>query len=89
MKTNYIAFHINRATEPKFDDLKIHRNGYRVGSIKYLGVYIDQNLSFEQHIIALSKRVRKFIFLMKTLRSAATMEIRKLVHPSLCKALLQ
>lgn len=108
VKTNYIPFHINRATEPKFEYIKIHRNGClallasptstysctchcinKVDSIKYLGVCIDQNLSFEQHIIMLSKRVRKFIFLMKTLRPAAKIEIRKLVYVSLCQSLLQ
>lgn len=61
----------------------------RADNIKYLGIVVDQNLSFKNHITILSKKVRKQIYLMKILRSVANFDVRKLVYKSLCQSLLQ
>lgn len=36
-----------------------------VNSIRYLGVTIDSDLSFKKHILDLSSRVRKLMFIFK------------------------
>lgn len=104
-KTNFLAFHITRATEPELSHLTIrnpshaHRRGpmsepssctiSRMHTTKYLGIILDENLSFEEHIKTLSKRVRKQIYVMKILRPVASLEVRRLVYTSLCQSLLQ
>lgn len=104
-KTNFVAFHINRATFPnQLNHIKIHSTNCtnfnqtiscpccainRVDNVKYLGVVIDQNLNFKKHVSTLSKKVRKLIYLMKLLRRATNLETRHLVFISLCQSLLQ
>lgn len=60
----------------------------RTDNIKYLGIVIDKRLTYENHISALSKRIRKSIFIMKTLRHCACKDTLILVYRSLCQSLL-
>jgi hypothetical protein len=60
----------------------------RVGSVKYLGVMLDENLNFKKHIAVTSKRVRKFIYTMKLLRNCADRKLLKLIYVSLCQSIL-
>lgn len=57
-------------------------------SVKYLGVIIDRNLSFKEHIEQLSKRVRKLIFVFKNLRHVADRKVIRTVYLSLCQSLI-
>lgn len=50
--------------------------------IEYLGKVIDDRLGFQNHIDALTTRVRKLIFIFKTLRLLAGPEILKSVYMS-------
>lgn len=61
----------------------------KVTNIKYLGVELDEKLTFEAHIASLSKKVRKQIYLMKSLRPIANIAVKKLVYTALCQSLLQ
>lgn len=104
-KTNFIMFHITRASAPMSQLIKIHCSDCpalltpsvscncstinRIGTTKYLGIIIDENLSFKQQISALSKKTRKYIYLMKLLRGSAPPDICKKVYISLCQGLLQ
>lgn len=56
--------------------------------IKYLGVTIDHNLNFYEHIKALTKKVRKLSFVFKQLRHVADSNVMKMVYVSLCQSLL-
>lgn len=80
-KTNYICFGIYDNSQPDYDlKLKIHECSNsdsrdcncpiidKVRSVKYLGVVLDQRLSWYPHIEHLLGRIRKFNWIFKTLR---------------------
>ncbi|KAJ8737040.1 hypothetical protein PYW07_000311 [Mythimna separata] len=60
----------------------------RCKTIKYLGVILDNGLSFAAHIETLTKRVRKLIFVVKTLRNVAEPQIMRCTYFALCQSLL-
>lgn len=104
-KTKYIAFRKTVATNIPTRILKIHNcwrssslnnntsctcNAIdKVEEIKYLGVIIDQHLSFKSHTTELVKRVRKQIYIMKMIRDCASLEIKRTVYIALCQSLIQ
>lgn len=57
--------------------------------LKYLGVFVDNTLSFRQHIDSLVTRVRKLMFVFKQLRSIADTKLVKQVYFALCQSILQ
>uniref|UniRef100_A0A2H1WZJ2 SFRICE_040385 n=1 Tax=Spodoptera frugiperda TaxID=7108 RepID=A0A2H1WZJ2_SPOFR len=80
-KTNYICFSISNRTQPIEElDLKVHICGNlssmscdcpcieKVAQTKYLGVVLDQALSWYPHIEQTSGRIRKLSWVFKTLR---------------------
>lgn len=56
--------------------------------IKYLGILIDNRLTFQPHIELLTARIRKLIFIFKNLRHVANPKIIKIVYFALCQSLL-
>jgi hypothetical protein len=58
-------------------------------NIKYLGVTLDESLSFKPHIINLTHRVRKLIYVFKKLRTIAEPKLIKLVYLALCQSIVQ
>lgn len=101
MKTMFTCFHKTAASAPPASllTMKVHTCGTygiscdcdqlsRVRDLKYLGVMLDENLSFRKHIDALSGRVRKIINIMKQLRDVATISTLKAVYFALCQSLL-
>ncbi|KOB75896.1 Uncharacterized protein OBRU01_06467, partial [Operophtera brumata] len=60
----------------------------RTHTIKYLGVHIDENLSFKTHIVSLSGRIRKVIHVMRNLRFVACVDTLRLVYYALCQSLI-
>lgn len=102
-KTVFLCFHITAASAPPSAlTLKLHKSScsgydntlcgceslYRSNVIKYLGVFLDENLNFKTHAIALSSRVRKVIGIMKNLRDVASSDILISVYHTLCQSLL-
>lgn len=59
-----------------------------VTSINYLGVVIDNNLSFIKHIDVLSSRLRKLIYIFKNLRLVMDQKSLKLIYLALGQTLL-
>lgn len=57
-------------------------------SIKYLGVILDNTLSFHLHIDTLASRIRKLIYVFKNLRHVADSRIMKTVYFALCQSLI-
>ncbi|CAG9106505.1 unnamed protein product [Plutella xylostella] len=101
IKTKYLCFHKTRASSPALvPALKIHVcDGLadtdcgcstigNTTAIKYLGVMIDERLSFKDHVLTLSGKIRKVIYIMKLLRDAASKNVLLLVYQSLCQSLL-
>lgn len=60
----------------------------RVNSIRYLGVIIDNQLSFQDHIRVLTGRVRKLIAVFKNIRHVADYKILRTTYFALCQSLL-
>lgn len=102
-KTKYMTFSIRNNTQPR-DELELFAHDcdsitrptfchcvplQKVASIRYLGIIIDENLSFKPHISLLTSRVRKLIYIFKNLRQVAEPHILKRVYFSLCQSLLR
>lgn len=101
-KTKFLCFHKTIASSPPviLDQMKIHscQGGNRrlcdcslikkADFLRYLGVMIDDKLSFKEHITLMSSRVRKIIHVMKNLREAANGRILKTVYLALCQSII-
>lgn len=100
-KTKIICFTLRQSTQPpNFYSLIAHSSVCpniitcscpkltRTPTFKYLGVTLDDNLSFSAHIDLLTARIRKLIFVFKTLRHVAEAQIVKRVYLALCQSLL-
>lgn len=100
-KTNFITFSINSNSQPNFSmSIKSHSSSCMshqacqcpsltpVEQIKYLGIFIDRHLNFKSHINTLSGRVRKLIYIFKTLRHVAHASVIRNVYFALCQSLV-
>lgn len=100
-KTKYLCFHKTAASKPSTNfTFKVHSCNNillnncscdqieRVHTMKYLGVSIDENLNFKDHVLGLAKRVRKIIGVMKKLRNSASKQILTQVYTAICQSLL-
>jgi hypothetical protein len=92
-KTQVLPFSITSASAPPLDatqiaihvctslthtcDCPVLRT---VSSVKYLGVHIDSNLKWHSQIETLKIRVRKLIYIFKTIRHLAEPEIVKTIY---------
>lgn len=101
-KTKYIHFSIRK---PQFNmtnsQLYAHHCGLRsvsickcpfilkTSNIKYLGVLIDESLSFRPHIDSLVARVRRLIFVFKKLRAIADKKLMSQVYLALGQSVIQ
>lgn len=61
----------------------------RTHSIRYLGLIIDENLSYKEHIQSLSTRVRKLIYIMKKLRDRTSKDTQRMVYYAICQSIIQ
>lgn len=99
-KTVYMHFHKTAASAPgNLINIKIHDTSClsknckceslnRVNVIKYLGVHIDEKLTFDKHIDALSTRIRRVTGIMRELRNVACFSTLKSVYFALCQSLI-
>ncbi|KAI5638488.1 reverse transcriptase (RNA-dependent DNA polymerase) domain-containing protein [Phthorimaea operculella] len=102
-KTKFMCFYKTILTAPQIDlnSIKVHNclpeltphmcdcNSIdRSKQLKYLGIVLDEQLSFKQHIRALSGRVRKLISIMKLLRDCADKSVLRMVYTALCQSVI-
>lgn len=100
-KTKYITYSIhNFSTIPNNFNIYAHSchssvfncstcpNISKTDTIKYLGITIDQNLTFKKHIFNLTQKTRKLIHIFKNLRHVTCWKIIKTVYKSLCQSIL-
>lgn len=80
-----IAAHVCNPTVPACSCTQIQRTD----KIKYLGVIIDQTLSFKPHIEILVTRLRKLIFIFRNMRHIANHQVIKMVYYALCQSLVE
>ncbi|KAJ8707861.1 hypothetical protein PYW07_011538 [Mythimna separata] len=60
----------------------------QVAHIKYLGVYIDKNLTWTKQIEHVSGRVRKLLHVFKRMGQIANTKVLKMIYDTLCESLL-
>lgn len=101
-KTRYMSFSIYNNNQPNSElSLKAHScnrpdsnvdcDCYTLtptNTIKYLGVTIDKNLNWKQHIETLKSRVRKLIPIFKRLRHLKDNRTSKIVYMTLCQSII-
>jgi hypothetical protein len=100
-KTNYICFTKYDNTQPHVNqNLKIHtcsptdnllcncRDIERVSSTKYLGVILDQRLSWHQHIEFVNGRIRKLVWIFKILRHVANKTLLNQLYVTLAESIM-
>lgn len=101
-KTKYIRFSMRKSHNNTANfSLHAHQCGNRPVNIchcpiilktcnmKYLGVIIDDTLTFRPHIENLTKRVRKLIYVFKTIRTFADSKLITQVYLALCQSIIQ
>lgn len=99
LKTNYICFAINNRSQPMLSTIKIHscKSPHnectcplieKVTHTKYLGVIIDQRLSWHRHLELTTCRIRKLIFTFKNLRHVAPRDLINQIYISLGQSIL-
>lgn len=94
-KTKFISFTCHNYNRPSFKNLSIANDqGHtiiieHVDHIKYLGVYIDQHLRWETHVLKLSKKLRCLLFKFKILKQVLELKTLKTVYYALVDSLLQ
>lgn len=98
-KTNYICFTINNTTQPNNNfTIKIHtcvdldmcscEAIEKVASTKYLGIVVDQRLSWHQHIELVTARVRNLIWIFKKLRHVLDKSLIGSIYVALAQSVM-
>jgi hypothetical protein len=100
-KTNYICHSIYSNSQPTLDfDIKIHSCGKipnsecdctsikKVNQTKYLGVVVDEGLSWYPQIEYITARIRKFIWMFKSLRHIIPAKILNNIYISLVQSVI-
>lgn len=99
-KTKFITFSIKNNLQPTDFSLKAHSSNCSAASIcgcpvlspsksiKYLGVEIDENLNWKQHIHNLKSRIRKLIPIFKKIRNLKDKATNKTVYFALCQSIV-
>lgn len=100
-KTNYMTFSIlNRFQPPNYLHLTAHGcNNYpitscncsalaKVSYVKYLGIYIDQQLNWHKQIENCTARVRKLLWLFKYLRHVSDRKLLIQIYKTLVQSVI-
>lgn len=100
-KTNYICFAPYVNSQPALDfGIRIHTCGNssnrncncspitKVKETKYLGIIIDQRLSWHSHLELIMGRVRKLVWIFKTLRHVMVREMLAKIYIALVQSII-
>lgn len=102
-KTKYMCFSINNRGQPLEDfSITLHRcqrstlsntncscpQIAKVTSVKYLGVVIDQRLCWNDQLNHVGNRIRKLIWVFKTLRHVTSKLLLKSIYISLAQSII-
>ena len=84
-KTYYVLFH-RKYRKNVFPNLNILMNGCpveRVTEVKFLGLYLDENLNFKYYTSLLVRKLSKFLPIIYNIRDNLTLSSLKLIYNSL------
>lgn len=100
-KTKFIPFGLTARILPVIQALTIHDSNCnrgnqcactdkidRVQSIKYLGIFLDENLNWKTHVNYVTKKVRKLIHKFYELRNILSLKMLKVVYSSLVESII-
>jgi len=99
-KTKFMPISINKNTDYNLDNLIIHEcDDHRstvckcdfiekVNSYKYLGVFFDERLKWNDHIFYLRNKIRKFIFAFKQMNEVLSFKELKMAYYAYVQSLL-
>jgi hypothetical protein len=84
-KTNYVVFHRFRQVIPNFSHpiLIDSRQIKRVNTVKFLGIYLDQNMNWKEHISVKSNQIAKVNGILCRLKHQLPHNILKTIYNSL------
>lgn len=82
-KTNFLIFHYNNDKPTSFHVNINNKKITRRSEVKYLGIYIDENLNFKYHIDLLCTKVSKTIVIIAKLRHYANLQTIRQVYYAL------
>lgn len=96
-KTKYICFSIRKTNAYTHHNLIAHNCTSLINCscpnlepsthLKYLGVIVDNNLTFRPHILSISKKIRKLMTIFKKLRNVLDPKQIKSTYYALCQSL--
>lgn len=100
-KTNFVAFALSARNLPNLESIKIHeskcnRNRQckcgmaikRKTSLKYLGVILDEKLTWKEHVEYVTTKLRKLIYKFYELRNMVPFKTLKTIYHALAESLL-
>lgn len=99
-KTSYITVSLTKTGQPINSNLKIHTCNTQssnctctrlnhVTSFKYLGLIIDNNFSWKQHISLLINKIRRLFYVFLQLRNILSIKNLKLIYYALAQSIIQ
>ena len=76
---------IQKKDEDKINNKEIERiQGKK--AIRFLGIYIDEELNFEEHISLIAKKISKGVFALKTIAGKLPFKLRRMVYYALVES---
>jgi hypothetical protein len=100
-KTNFICFSKYNSTQPDLNfEIKIHScptfmdsqcycpKIAQLSNVKYLGVILDRRLSWYSHLQLMTARLRKLIWVFKSLRHVCSRSLLNKIYVSLAQSVL-
>lgn len=102
-KTKFITFSPTKVGQPDRGHLILHSCNCmasvcrgdsckiieRTESIKYLGLNIDQHVSWKKHVSELCNKLRKFLYYFRILRGFCDKSLLKIIYISLVQSILE
>lgn len=95
MKTNFIPFGFYTDSLPNLHTIDVKLDGTdniveikETDNLKFLGVYIDSNLKWKEHLYCLSNKLRRVIYMIKRLKPILREKHLVMIYYSLFHSLL-
>ena len=87
-KTHFLLFCTKTSQNYNFHPLYDNRQITKVESIKFLGIILDSNLSWKQHIEDITHRINKACFAFRSIKPFMSIEAMRLVYFSYFHSIL-
>jgi len=85
-KTKYMILHSNQRNISKYDSLELKLNDQiisRTHTFNFLGIQINENLNWNDHITFVSNKINPIVGLLNRLKKQLPVRIKKMIYTSL------